>query len=596
MRTINNGVSWQSIAPFSEGSIQHIISCNEDFWLLIDNSIYKSRDKGESWELEAITDANQKFMSLVKLSNGIFGWTVGEDGFAAKYQNMLNDPILTIQPSTLLFDATTSVMTLDIKNEGISPLTWSASSTEAWISSISPESGTNNAKVSVAINREGLDVGRYVGNVTISSNNESKDVVLELTVPDTSWGIQASGSANNLYDCCPVSELVSWAAGERGTILRTTNSTVWKDVWRENDWDAFCVEAISADTALAAFVDGVWHGAPNTAYIYRTTDGGAHWIKVFEQQNTFINDITMFSPAHGIAIGDPVDGSWIILETNDGGSSWNPIPNPVSAYKSERSFYSSVCWLNENKGWFGTNFKRIFYTNDGGKNWNTIDTPTLQNVSSIAINQSGICLAADTHGSMIRTIDNGVYWQQIAQPKEGSIHYIFAQQDTFWSIIDSDIFKSTDNGTTWELKTTAPSQLKNLSLKNFENGIFGLAVGMNGSIFQFSKKYVETQISHTQNSIPKQFALWQNYPNPFNPTTTISFSLPTASHVILEVFNTNGQQIAILANNNFAVGTHQISWDATCFSSGLYFYSISVHDISNNKPILKSTKKLIVLK
>ncbi len=72
----------------------------------------------------------------------------------------------------------------------------------------------------------------------------------------------------------------------------------------------------------------------------------------------------------------------------------------------------------------------------------------------------------------------------------------------------------------------------------------------------------------------ESFRLSQNYPNPFNPSTTIAFSLPTASPVKLSVFNVLGQEVAVLANSQFSQGEHTVTFDASSLSSGLYFYRI----------------------
>ena len=72
--------------------------------------------------------------------------------------------------------------------------------------------------------------------------------------------------------------------------------------------------------------------------------------------------------------------------------------------------------------------------------------------------------------------------------------------------------------------------------------------------------------------LPHEFTLEQNYPNPFNPSTVISFSLPTASHVTMEVFNILGQNVVTLLNENMSAGNHQVNFDASAYPSGIYFY------------------------
>lgn len=76
-------------------------------------------------------------------------------------------------------------------------------------------------------------------------------------------------------------------------------------------------------------------------------------------------------------------------------------------------------------------------------------------------------------------------------------------------------------------------------------------------------------------NLPTEYELAQNYPNPFNPTTTISFSLPQAGAVKLEVFNILGQQVADLVNSRLEAGIHNVTFDAGNMPSGIYFYRLA---------------------
>jgi len=83
--------------------------------------------------------------------------------------------------------------------------------------------------------------------------------------------------------------------------------------------------------------------------------------------------------------------------------------------------------------------------------------------------------------------------------------------------------------------------------------------------------------------LPGKFELGQNYPNPFNPTTTISFTLPHAGHAMLKVFNAIGQEVASLVNGNIAAGEHQVQFNASGLSSGVYFYRLTSGDLTQVK-------------
>jgi hypothetical protein len=89
--------------------------------------------------------------------------------------------------------------------------------------------------------------------------------------------------------------------------------------------------------------------------------------------------------------------------------------------------------------------------------------------------------------------------------------------------------------------------------------------------------------------IPQEIALMQNYPNPFNPSTTIRYALPQRSNVTLSVYNTLGQQVAILVNKSQDAGYHEVKFDGSALASGVYLYRIQAGTFVQ-------TKKLTILK
>ncbi len=87
----------------------------------------------------------------------------------------------------------------------------------------------------------------------------------------------------------------------------------------------------------------------------------------------------------------------------------------------------------------------------------------------------------------------------------------------------------------------------------------------------------------------KSFALYQNYPNPFNPSTTISFQIPEASYISLVVYDAIGTEVETIAEGNYPSGVHEVIFDASKLSSGIYLYRI----ISG---VNESTRKMMVVK
>jgi len=89
--------------------------------------------------------------------------------------------------------------------------------------------------------------------------------------------------------------------------------------------------------------------------------------------------------------------------------------------------------------------------------------------------------------------------------------------------------------------------------------------------------------------LPTSFHLSQNYPNPFNPSTEISFSIPHSGNIKLSVYNAIGQQVAELVNQPLAAGSHEVVFNASHLSSGIYFYRLQSGDFV-------ATKKMVLMK
>jgi hypothetical protein len=88
--------------------------------------------------------------------------------------------------------------------------------------------------------------------------------------------------------------------------------------------------------------------------------------------------------------------------------------------------------------------------------------------------------------------------------------------------------------------------------------------------------------------LPETYALLQNYPNPFNPTTNIDFALPVASDYTLTIYNITGQVVTSF-NGYSDAGTVSIQWDASGYSSGVYFYKLDAGAFS-------ATRKMVLIK
>ncbi|MBN2415283.1 T9SS type A sorting domain-containing protein, partial [bacterium] len=90
-------------------------------------------------------------------------------------------------------------------------------------------------------------------------------------------------------------------------------------------------------------------------------------------------------------------------------------------------------------------------------------------------------------------------------------------------------------------------------------------------------------------ALPDKFALHNNYPNPFNPTTTITYDLPRAQHVLLRVLDVTGRQVAVLVDDNRDAGFHSVQFSGAELSTGVYFFQIVTDEF-------KAVQRMLLMK
>ncbi len=140
--------------------------------------------------------------------------------------------------------------------------------------------------------------------------------------------------------------------------------------------------------------------------------------------------------------------------------------------------------------------------------------------------------------------------------------------------IQSQVNRYTFTGNSNDIaKDLVISPSKKVIITGFSQLIIDAGVGSSYVSTQ-SVDFGETIEMNSELTTPGSFILHQNYPNPFNPATSIRFDLTQASNVRLAVYDMLGREINVLVNQNLTAGTHNITFNASDLSSGIYFYKL----------------------
>jgi photosystem II stability/assembly factor-like uncharacterized protein len=316
------------------------------------------------------------------------------------------------------------------------------------------------------------------------------------------WQPQAVDTKADFRGLCVVSPDVAWVSGTMGTFARTVDrGKTWSvgTVPGAEKLDFRDVKAFGAATAYLLSA-----GPGDASRVYKTTDGGKSWVMQLKATDpaAFFDAVAFWDEKNGIALGDPIDGRFQLITTDDGGANWKPLPAkalPV-ALPGEGAFAASGTCLvarGEADAWFvtgGAKTARVFRSADRGRSWEVSETPVAAGMESAGI--FSIAFRDKDHGLIVggdyrkpedigataaATSDGGKTW--VALDKRLPFRSAVAWAKDRWVAVGtSGSHASRDDGDTW-----TPLDRENYNSVGFTPTGEGWAVGPKGRIAAFTK-------------------------------------------------------------------------------------------------------------
>ena len=322
--------------------------------------------------------------------------------------------------------------------------------------------------------------------------NSSKWTVQTSSIDTNLRGVSAAVFTDSHYVPTPV----VWASGSNGVILQSKDAgKTWKRL-RVQGGDALDFRSIQAWDATTAYV--MSSGEGDKSRIYKTTDGGANWKLQYtdKRKELFLDALVCISEIECFAVGDPIDGKFVILHTRDS-QNWTQLPSdhmPV-ALPDEGAFAASgtcVAVFKYRDIYFVTGgpAARVFHSNDAGYSWAVNSAPIVSGnassgIFSIAVWDKALVVVGgdykdpgSSRGVAAYSADQGKTWK-LAERQPGGFRSAVARIDEKYLVAvgpnGEDV--SDDDGAHWR----HTDSLNLNALAGLRYG-YAWAVGPNGTI------------------------------------------------------------------------------------------------------------------
>jgi photosystem II stability/assembly factor-like uncharacterized protein len=366
---------------------------------------------------------------------------------------------------------------------------------------------------------------------------------------------------------------VIYAAGLGGIAVKSTNNGL--------TWSSLTLPSGINTMSAISFTDpdhGVMVGT--NGKVNYTSNGGTSWVPYTFGTSRFWGVDIKGKYGYG------GNSSGTIIRTTDGGAVWTNFSSAGGMYIYD------VDVVNDSVAFIATGLQEnsIYRTKDYGVTWDLMYNTSIASLFSVAFANDTVGFAAGQQGQFYFTTDAGVNWTKV--PCDSNYDFFSIDITNFPQGIISGTdgrlmgFTMTNAGpVTYTIPSGTNSSLFSISSskKNNAGGYTIVIAGANGNILRYHDPATSVSVPTL---VPSAFSVEQNFPNPFNPSTTIRFSLNRPMSVSVAIYDMLGRRVQTLAEQEYAAGPQQITWDASGLSSGVYYYTIRSQDAVITKKAL----------
>lgn len=301
------------------------------------------------------------------------------------------------------------------------------------------------------------------------------------------WAKQPAGTMAWLRSVFFIDQNRGWAAGSKGTLLRTDDGgKTWKPTSSSTDdivRDVFFIDEQNGWLVCEVNVYQLKTVDDPRAYLMKTTDGGNHWsrveIKGFEVDAILVRAV--FSRGgRGWAFGE----AGAIFTTRDAGETWVRLRSPT------RRLLLGGTFVDDDRGWVVGAGATIIQTSDGGDSWYQSSLPGVEKTirfTATSFFDNRVGWAVGSAGSVFRTTNGGRTWQRQESGVNVDLYDVkFVDAQEGWAVgAEGTIIHTTNGGGTWTAERSGtPHPLERVF---FTDKAHGWAVGFGGTVVAYQR-------------------------------------------------------------------------------------------------------------
>lgn len=595
-RTVDGGLNWMRLPNPGSSFLNTAISrLNESNAIVFGTDVsnntyhaYKSTDKGASWVAALHSDSLEFFSSVTINSQTVFAMSRSMDNFYIVKTTDSGDS-WSIQKCNDVDPFGTSLFQCSFINSLTGYVAGKQYSGPAGYKGRifkTTNGGQNWTYTQLADSTIGL-AGVWAINNRVYTVGQGGYIARSVNSGSSFSRSFRTITMQNINDVSFVNNNTGIVVCGAGEIYKTSNGGInWLRQYIDS---AFSLSGCKMVDANTGYIN-------SAARIYKTTNGGTNWLKILIVNSASWSDIDAPSPNYVVVTGGCPNA---FVSTSDGGLTWEGVTTalsctsgPIQVDVTQFSGVSMpsphlIAMIGSTNYPHAGSVPKAFLKRDNGL-LNTIFIGELQTpvMTTIDFYDSLTGFYSGNYKLRRKTTDGGLNWTDYGEnlPGFAALKLVrFASSSVLYG--EGGNIKSTDGGQTWIDIPFITEEISDMDCVN-ENIVF--SVGSQGKIVKLNNSGVVGTVN-VGNNIPGRFSLGQNYPNPFNPVTKFKLGVPVNTYVRLAVYDILGKEISLLISGDLNAGYHDITWDATPYPSGVYFYRLETGDFTE-------TKKMVLLK